>query len=376
MAKTNALVRSATDAIIIFAKPGFSIITFNPNTEVIFGYQKSQLIGQPIGILLEPQDADVMLPKLLTGERQQAVGRRVDGSSFPMEVVVAEAELGGASFYTGIFRDITGQKRLREQEWMYLQQIKQEKQRSDELVNVVIPIGVAMSAEKDFDQLLEMIVLEAKSLCNADAGTLYLRTKDDRLEFVIARTDSLNLAVGGTAGKEASFSPLHLYDQRTGEPNHQNVCTHVVLTGESINIPDIYQTENFDFSGPREFDKQIGYRSTSMLTIPLKNNRNRVIGVLQLINAQHPETDEVIPFDPETQQMIEALSLLATAALEAYIREQKLKQKIKELRIEIDEAKKTRQVAKITETEYFQQLKEKAKQLRRSRKSREERSDE
>ncbi|MFQ5794605.1 MAG: PAS domain S-box protein [Candidatus Bipolaricaulia bacterium] len=370
MAKTDAIARSATDAIIMFAKRGFSIITLSPSTEAIFGYQRSQLVGQPIGMLLEPQRADVMLPKLLTGERQQVVGRRADGSTFSMEVVVTEAELDGAWFYIGTFRDITERKRLREQELAYLQRIEQENKRADELLNVVIPIGVAMTAEKDFDRLLETILLEAKSLCNADAGTLYLRTQNDCLKFVIARTDSLNLAMGGTASKKVSFSWLNLYDATTGEPNHQNVCTHAALTGESINIPDVYQAESFDFSGTRDFDKQTGYRSTSMLTIPLKNNRNQVIGVLQLINAQHPETSEVIPFDPGTQQMIEALSSLATAALEAYIREQKLKQQIEQLRIEIDETKKVRQVAEITETDYFQQLKEKAKELKESREER------
>ncbi|MFQ5794604.1 MAG: PAS domain S-box protein [Candidatus Bipolaricaulia bacterium] len=371
----NNLRITATDGIIMFAKRGLSIITTSPSAEAIFGYQEHQLIGQSIGILLKPQengdsvpqDVDPRLPKLLAGERHEVVGQRADGSNFPMEVVMTKAELGRASFYTGTFRDITEQKRLREQELAYLQQIKQKKQRADELLDVVIPIGVAMSAERDFDRLLEMILLEAKSLCNADAGTLYLRTEDDRLKFVIVRTDSLNLAMGGTTGKEASLPPLRLYDETTGEPNRRNVCTYATLTGESINISDVYQAERFDFSGTRDFDKQTSYRSTSMLTVPLKDNRDQVIGVIQLINAQHPETGEVIPFDPGAQQMVEALSSLATAALEAYIREQKLKQQIEELRIEIDETKKAREVAEITDTDYFQQLKQKSKELRNKR---------
>ena len=256
-------------------------------------------------------------------------------------------------------------KRFRDQEVEYLSGIEREKERSEKLLNIVIPIGVALSAEKDFNRLLETMLLEAKSLCNADGGTLYLRTEEEQLRFVIMRNDSLNIALGGTTGKEISFPPLALYDETTGEPNKSNVATHAALSGAAINIPDVYHFEGFDFSGSREFDKKTRYRSKSLLTIPLKNNVNRVIGVLQLLNAQDPETGEIIPFDEYLQQLIESLSSLAAAALEVYIREQSLRQQIKQLRIEIDKAKQSRQVAEITGTDYFKQLQAKAKDLRK-----------
>ncbi|MCJ7823621.1 MAG: hypothetical protein MUP44_01845, partial [Anaerolineales bacterium] len=87
-------------------------------------------------------------------------------------------------------------------------------------------------------------------------------------------------------------------------------------------------------------------------------------GVLQLINAEEPGTEARIPFDQNLQQMMESFSSLAVAALEAYIREQALHRQIQELRIEIDQAKKERQVAEITESDYFQELREKARELR------------
>jgi CheY-like chemotaxis protein len=255
-------------------------------------------------------------------------------------------------------------KRLHDQEIALLQQLEKEKKRAESLLEVVIPVGVALSAEKDFDRLLEMILVNAKLICNADGGTLYLRTSDDHLKFEIMRTDSLNIALGGTTGKPIPFAPLPMYDKTTGEPNHHNVATYAALTGASVNIRDAYRAEGFDFSGTRAFDKANNYRSTSFLTIPLKNPHGEVIGMLQLLNAKDSDTGAIIPFDPTVQKLVESLSQLATVALEAYIREQKLKEQIQELRIVIDEVKKAGQVAEITETEYFQNLRERAKTLR------------
>jgi GAF domain-containing protein len=251
-----------------------------------------------------------------------------------------------------------------------LRQVQKEKQRADDLLGIVIPVGVALSGESDFSRLLEKILLEAMSLCRADAGTLYMCTDDDMLRFEIVRNDSLNIALGGTTGQPVTFPPLCLYDESTGEPNHHYVVTHAALTGSQVNIANAYQAEGFDFSGTKAFDERTGYRSISFLNSPLKNSSNQVIGVLQLINALDPDTGQVIPFDQNLEQMIGALSLLASVALEAYYREQQLRRQIAELQIEIDKAKAARQVAEITETEYFQDLQKRAGDLRRSRKLR------
>jgi CRP-like cAMP-binding protein len=255
-------------------------------------------------------------------------------------------------------------KRLRDQEISYLRQIQSEKKRSDDLLHVVIPLGAALAAERDFDRLLEKIVQEAMSYCYADAGTLYLRTADEHLIFVIVCNNSLRIAMGGTSGQAISFAPLPLYDS-AGQPNHKNVATYAALTGTSVNIADAYQVETFDFSGTKAFDAQTGYRSQSFLTIPLKNNLNQVIGVLQLINAKESGSHQVRSFDQNIQQMMESLGLLADVALEAYIREQKLRQEIQQLRIEIDKTKQAQQVSQITSTDYFKQLRGKADDLRK-----------
>jgi HD-GYP domain-containing protein (c-di-GMP phosphodiesterase class II) len=180
----------------------------------------------------------------------------------------------------------------------------------------LIQIGIALSAERDINRLMETILLEAKGLCNADGGTLYIRTDEDSLKFEIMRTDSLDIAMGGTTGKDINFPPVQMYDLETSEPNVRQVASAAALTGESINIVDAYEADDYDFSGTKKFDEQTGYRSKSFLTVPLKNSQNEVIGVLQLLNAIDVNTNEVIAFGEDIQPLIEALSSQAAIALD------------------------------------------------------------
>jgi hypothetical protein len=233
----------------------------------------------------------------------------------------------------------------------------------DALVQAVIPIGVALLAAHDFQHLLETILLEAKRLCRADGGTLYLRTADDHLAFAILRNDSLGIAMGGASGREIPYPPLPLRDPISGAPNDRNVATWAALSGQSVSIADAYRAEGFEFSGTMAFDQLSGYRSTSFLTVPLKNGTQRVIGVLQLLNATD-ETGAVVPFDAGDVPVVESLSTLAAAALEVYLREEGLRHEIRELHVQIDQAKRQRQVAEIADTDYFHSLQQKARQLR------------
>ncbi|MBN1220778.1 MAG: HAMP domain-containing protein [Anaerolineae bacterium] len=261
------------------------------------------------------------------------------------------------------FNTMTG--RLRET----LLQVRKEKTRADNLLEVVIPIGVELASEKDFNRLLEKMLLEAKSFCHADGGVLYLLTQDNRLEFVIVRHDTLNMAMGGSTGKDITYTqlsrPLALYDEDTGEPNYHTIATHVALTGASLNISDANQAGQF--SGTEVFGRAGSYHTTSHLAIPLKDSQEKVLGVMHLVDAKDPERNLVIPFDQNLQQMMESFSSLAVAALEAYIREQNLRQEIQQLRIEIDEAKRQREVEEIVEADTFQSLRARARDLRRRR---------
>lgn len=175
-------------------------------------------------------------------------------------------------------------------------------------------IGVALSAERDNSRLLEMILLGAKEITNADGGTLYTVTDDNRLKFEIMRTDSLGIAMGGTTGKNIPFPPLPIYLD-DGSPNTNMVAAYAVLNDKAVNIADAYVEEGFDFSGTRKFDQNTGYRSKSFLTIPMKNHEKEIIGVLQLLNAIDGATGEVIPFSTEKQQLAESLASQAAVAL-------------------------------------------------------------
>jgi HD-GYP domain-containing protein (c-di-GMP phosphodiesterase class II) len=175
-------------------------------------------------------------------------------------------------------------------------------------------IGVALSSERDTKRLLEMILLGAKEIANADGGTLYTVTDDNKLKFEIMRTDSLNIAMGGTTGKDIPFPALPIY-REDGTPNTGMVAAYTVINDKTVNIADAYEAEGFDFSGTRKFDANTGYRSQSFLTIPMKNHENEIIGVLQLLNAQKQGSTEVIPFSSEIQQLVESLASQAAVAL-------------------------------------------------------------
>ncbi|MCP4349671.1 MAG: GAF domain-containing protein [Desulfobacterales bacterium] len=189
-------------------------------------------------------------------------------------------------------------------------------------------IGLALSIENDINKILEMIVDEAREMSGADAGTLYILNKEKtHLCFRILQNDSMNVRIrgkeeeDGTALPNAPFTLPDVPLYKNGKENHVNVSSHAALTGEIINIPDVYdvpavyEAKGFDFTGPRNYDKATGYRSQSMLVLPLKNHENEIIGVLQLLNAQDSETRKVMPFSPEYENLIASLASQAAVAL-------------------------------------------------------------
>lgn len=173
-------------------------------------------------------------------------------------------------------------------------------------------IGVALSHERDLATLLERILETAREFANADGGTLY-RVQGDQLVFEVLRNHTLGFVLGGKHGAPITFKPLPLY-QADGQPNHSMVVAHAALTGETVNIPDAYTAEGYDFSGTRAFDAKTGYRSKSFLTVPMKDHDGRVIGVLQLINSKNA-AGEVDAFTESEQRLVESLASQAAIAL-------------------------------------------------------------
>ena len=176
-------------------------------------------------------------------------------------------------------------------------------------------IGASLSKERDITHLLESILLAAKTITNADGGTLYrMVDNQEELRFEILRTDSLGIAMGGSSGTEISFPNLPLLDANR-KPNVSLVAAAAAINAKTVNIADAYTDPDYDFTGTRRFDEHTGYRSKSFLTVPMKNHEDEVIGVLQLINAQQPGTTDVVAFSMADQSLVESLASQAAIAL-------------------------------------------------------------
>jgi HD-GYP domain-containing protein (c-di-GMP phosphodiesterase class II) len=177
-------------------------------------------------------------------------------------------------------------------------------------------IGIALSSENNLNNLLELIVTEARNFTRADGGSLYIK-EADKLNFVVAQNESLQ----NTNGKKQPFKSLYLPLSKA------SIAGYVALTGEVLNIPDVYDIpRTVKYRVNKEFDRRTGYRSQSMLVVPMRDHNDEIIGVLQLINSMNG-SGEVIPFETEYESII--LSLASQAAVA--IRNVKLIAEIKNL---------------------------------------------
>ena len=275
-----------------------------------FGYSESEVVGQPFTDFVHNEDIEKVTESL---RQAQDKGQEYNqGLQFRMVTKQGEprwVELNSHLHFNqdgtllredGVCQDITDQKDV--------EASMKERYRAFAL------IGLALSIEKDLNKLLEMIVDEARKLSHADAGTLYIVDNANKnLRFEILQNDTMQTRMGGTSGVAIDLPDVPLYID--GQPNHSNVSSYVALTGKTVNIPDVYEAEGFDFTGPRNYDASTGYRSKSMLVVALQNHENDIIGVLQLLNAQIPQTEVVIPFSEEYVDLVASLASQAAVAL-------------------------------------------------------------
>jgi CheY-like chemotaxis protein len=250
-------------------------------------------------------------------------------------------------------------KELHDREVSYRQRIQREKTRADALLNVVIPLGVALSSESEYDRMLERIVTETRELCHADGGALFLR-HEDTLKLVFLECESLDLRHRGEADGPVQGPPVSLSDGA----NEPDPIVRAVVQAQCQNVPDLDAVPEMASARLRQFDAAHGYHTQSVLAVPLRSN-DEIIGVLQLYNARDMEHGTIAGFDEGLVQLVMSMSSLAGAALASYSRMQTLKQRIEKLEIQIDEQKRQEQVAEITETEYFRKLRDKARSLRK-----------
>lgn len=169
----------------------------------------------------------------------------------------------------------------------------------------LLDIALALTKETDYNRLLDKIVTEARKVTHCDGGTLYLLS-DQQLHHKIMQTNSLGFYKGGD-GEPVDIAPLAL--------TKDHVASYCAITTETINIKDVYHSELFDFSGPKEFDQVTGYKTKSMLVCPLISRQKKVVGVLQLINAEDVE-GKLTSFDQRYEAIIESLASQAGILLE------------------------------------------------------------
>ena len=171
-------------------------------------------------------------------------------------------------------------------------------------IDKILDVGIALSKEKDRIKLLDMILDIGMEISNCDGGTLYVRSGDS-LQFRVMKTISMGVDKGKN-GEVIELPPVPIKEE--------NICAYTLIHKKVLNIKDVYTSKEFDFSGPLRYDSVTGYRTRSMLTIPLLNQEDEAVGVLQLLNAMD-EKGNVVAFDEGLEHVILALASQAAIAV-------------------------------------------------------------
>lgn len=174
------------------------------------------------------------------------------------------------------------------------------------LLRELIQIGIGLTSERDLALLPERILTEARRLTHAEAGTLYLRD-GDRLQFAVVQNDVLAGRLG-----EREMRRLFQADLPLSKPS---LAGHVALSRDILRLSDAYEIPpDRPYAFNRAVDAQTGYRTRSVLVVPLMEPTGNVIGVFELINARDAR-NQIVPFHPDYEELIRALASLATVAV-------------------------------------------------------------
>ena len=174
------------------------------------------------------------------------------------------------------------------------------------LISKLNKIGIALSAEHNLSRLLEMIVRELRSFTNSDGGSLYIRV-DDELSFEVAQNDTFTRRMGNVPFKSFKL-PI----------DHKSIAGYVASTGKILNIPDLGKVGKdevpFRLTTMREFDKKMDYKTVSMLVVPMRNHKDEIIGVVQLINSLN-EQGNPIQFDKNLEEIVFSIASQAAVGI-------------------------------------------------------------
>jgi HD-GYP domain-containing protein (c-di-GMP phosphodiesterase class II) len=184
----------------------------------------------------------------------------------------------------------------------------------DDAVLAILKTSEEVNQLKDVDSILDKILFESRQFSGADAGSIFL-VEDDRLIFSYVQNDTL-------FKKETANAALY---QNFGIPiSEQSIVGYVAKTRQSLAIDDAYELDaTLPFSFNKSFDEKSGFRTTSMLTIPLIAQESRLVGVMQLINAKN-DMGKVVPFSHEARTYIPLFCNNASVAIERGIMNREL----------------------------------------------------
>lgn len=171
----------------------------------------------------------------------------------------------------------------------------------------ILEIAIELTQPTEYALMLQNIIHDSMDITNSDAGTLYIMDKG-KLYFMIMITKSKGICIGGD-GNPVNLPPVEL--------DSNSVCAYVARERLTMNVPDVYNDSRFDWQGPKKYDALNGYHTTSELVVPLINHEQKVIGVIQLINACDRENN-VVAYTEEEESILEAIGSLAAVSLSNY----------------------------------------------------------
>lgn len=204
----------------------------------------------------------------------------------------------------------------------YIELLKKSNIKKMATISKLNSIGVSLATQKDVSSILQNILLNIKEFTNADGGTIYI-AYGDKLTFKHVLNDTLNIVQNDTDEPDDVWNYLEITKE-----NSNMVSVKCALDKKIIKIDDVYDNDLFDFSGTRKFDEKTGYRSKSMLVIPMIGDDNNLVGVLQLINKVDIYK-KILPFTKEDENLAHSLASQASVAINKYRQDKLIMQQSK-----------------------------------------------
>lgn len=168
-------------------------------------------------------------------------------------------------------------------------------------------LGIELSQINDLDILMERVLTRARQFVNADAGSIYIR-EGDWLHFAYTQNESLQRKL--PKGEKLVYSTFKI------PINEKSVAGYVAATGRTLRIDDVYKLDvTLPYSFSKKFDETVGYKTQSVLTIPLQNSSGQILGILQIINGQDA-ANTIITFSDDDEKTMHHFAAVAAVALE------------------------------------------------------------